>query len=128
MSARLRDGARLALRVGVVLCLLLAALVLGADSGEYPAPSRPGIRALLRGALPLFGVGALHLLLLDPPAGLRVEHRRALTLLAFAVDVLVGLVAARLMRRNGGPVFAMILVVAIVLGAGVWSTLRDSRA
>ena len=123
----MRDGARVALRVGVVLCLLVAALVLGADSGEYPSLSRPGLRALLRGALPLFGVGALHLLLLDPPDRLRPEYRRALTVLAFAVDVLLGLVAARLMRRNGGPVFAMVFVVAIVLGVGVWSTLRGSR-
>ena len=123
----MRDGARVALRVGVVLCLLVAALVLGADSGEYPSLSRAGLRALLRGALPLFGVGALHLLLLDPPDRLRPEYRRALTVLAFAVDVLLGLVAARLMRRNGGPVFAIVFVVAIVLGVGVWSTLRGSR-
>lgn len=127
VKSLVRDAARGALRVGVILCLLLAAVLLAVDSREYPGFSRAGVRALLHGALPLLGVAGLHLILLNAPSRLRDEHRRALIYVAFAVDVLMGLIAARLLRRNGAPVFALALLVALVLGAGVWSALRHER-
>jgi len=52
---------RLLARVSAVLCLLLAALLLGADAGEYPGYSVPAMRALVTGTLRLVLPGMLNL-------------------------------------------------------------------
>ena len=58
---------RAAARAGAVLALLYAALVLAAESGEYPALSRPGLGALAEEVLPAAGAAVLTLAALEAP-------------------------------------------------------------
>ena len=112
------------LRAGIVCCLLLAAVVLAADAGEYPAFTRAGMRALVRGSLPLLAIAALHLVALDTPAWLRPPARRAALGCALTIDVFIALAAARTIRRGAPPMVGLTLAVAIVLAVGVTLLLR----
>jgi hypothetical protein len=100
------------LRAAAVLCLLLAALLLGADASEYPGLSRAGLRALVQGAVPLLGIGLLNLRAVGagPPA------RR----LALGADLLLLAWAAAHVGPGYPPFAWMRLAVAmlLVLAAG----------
>ena len=124
MPLRIGDFGPVVLRTGIVLCLALAALLLAVDSAEYRQLTPAGIRALLRGALPLLGIAGLHMIALDAPRWLQGERLRAVAAVAFTCDVVLAIGAARMLRRNGTPVFAIALVVAVLLGVGSWSALR----
>ena len=104
---------RVALRAAAVLCLLLAALVLGADHAEYRQLTRAGLRALGRGALPLLAIGALNLRAVEGTRG-HFPWRVA----ALVADVVLLGYAARMAARGGPPLAWMLLVVAaFMLGA-----------
>ena len=99
-------------RVGVVIALLLALLLLVADAGEYPGRSRAGLLALGRGVIPLLVLAGLNYAALD--------GRRAVRLLA-VVGNLIFLGIALRMASAGAPPFvwlaigaAMLLVIASV--------------
>jgi hypothetical protein len=96
-------------RAGIVLCLALAALLLAVDASEYPGFSRPGLRALLFGALPLLVVGAVNLGALSAGRGWRGA--------AIAGDVALLAVAVPLVRRGGPPFPWLLLVTAVLLVA-----------
>jgi len=53
--------ARFALRVGGILALLLAAIVLAVGTREYPGTTRPAFRFAATEVLPLLAVGVLNL-------------------------------------------------------------------
>ena len=111
---------RLLLRVAAVLCLLLAALLLSADAGEYPGLSRAGLRALARGALPLLLVAALNLRLLAP-----TRPRRGWRWAALGGNLLLLGAALRALVPGGAPPFFwMLAVVALLLTIGVAGTWR----
>ena len=106
-------------RIGVVLTLLLAALMLGADAGEYPGMTRAGMRALSRGAVPLVVVAGLNFL--------AIRGRRPVRVLAFAINV-VFLAAMLRMSRSGAPPFVWIgTAVAALLVAASSEGLRGRR-
>ena len=98
---------RLLQRIGVVLTLVLAVLLLGSESAEYPALSAAGLRALARGVLPLLVVAVCNLAAL--------EGRRAVRVLALVLNfVFLGSVLT--LARPGAPPFVwMSLVVATLL-------------
>lgn len=62
-------SAAILLRVRIIGCVMPGDIVLGADVSEYPSLNRAGIRALLRGALPLLAIGVINLIALDAPEG-----------------------------------------------------------
>jgi hypothetical protein len=97
-------------RVGVVHCLLVAAIVLGANAGEYPGLTRAAFRHGAREVLPLVGVAVLNLVALDSTlfrAGLRrfVAPTINLILLACALTRL----------RFGAPPLAFALGASALL-------------
>ena len=100
----------LLVRLGAVLLLALAALLLGIDAGEYPGLSRAGLRALAQGALPLLVAGAINLQALR--AG-RIWRWCAIT-----VNILLLAVALNHVRRGSPPFFWMLLGAACLLVLG----------
>jgi hypothetical protein len=100
----------LVLRVGSVLCLLLAALLLVVDAREYPGFTSAGLRALARGALPLLAVGVLSLRALGGGRGWRIAA-------VVASLILLG-AALRGVRGGAPPFFWLLLGVALLLVAG----------
>lgn len=114
-------------RAGVLLCLALAAVVLGADHQEYRALTPAGMHALVRGALPLLALASLHLLALDAPAWLDARPRRALLAIALLADVAVALAMLGPVRRGASPAFWIALGVACVLAGGAASLLLDGE-
>jgi peptidoglycan/LPS O-acetylase OafA/YrhL len=97
---------RILWRVGIVMCLALAALLLAVDASEYPGYSRPALRALLFGAVPLLVAGAVNLRALGAVRGWR----------GAALACNVALVAVALpMARGGGPPFPWLLLGTAVL-------------
>ena len=100
----------LVVRLGTVLLLALAALLLGIDAGEYPGLSRAGLRALAQGALPLLVAGLINLRALRAGRGWRW--------LAVAVNILLLSVALNHVRRGAPPFFWMLLGVACLLVLG----------
>lgn len=115
------------MRTGVVLCLLLAAILLGADHQEYRLLTRAGLRALARGALPLLALASLHLLALDPPAWLGHAARRGVLVLALVADVAMALAMLGPVRRGAPPAFPIALGVACLLAAGTVGLLLTVR-
>ena len=94
-------------RVGAVLALVLALLVLGADSGEYPALTLAGVRALIRDLSPLLVVAGLNLAALD--------GRRLVQLFACIANIFY-LGSVLTLARKGAPPFVwMSFVVAAIL-------------
>ncbi len=104
---------RLLQRVGAVLALALALIVLASDAGEYPGLSRAGLRALSRGVLPLAVVAGLNLAALD-------ERRPALHLALAANIVFLGWML-RFARAGAPPFVWMSIAVAalLVIAAGM---------
>ena len=98
---------RMLQRIGAVLALLLAALLLGADAGEYPGLSRAGIRALARGILPLLLVAGFNLAALD--------GRKAVRVLALVLNIAFLIAVARMLGSGAPPFVWMALAVATVL-------------
>jgi hypothetical protein len=114
---------RFLLRLAAVLCLLLAALLLGADAGEYPGHSRAGVRALVRGPVPLLLVAALNLRALDAAA-----RWRGWRWTAFGGDLVLLGTTLRLLGRGGAPPSAWLLAaVALLLTAGAAGLLGAAR-
>src|SRR3954464_1495365 len=98
---------RLVARVGVIVCLLIAAVVLAANTGEYPGLTRPAFRHSAREVLPLVVVAVVNLVALD------YTSRRA-RLFAPALNVV--LLAYTLIRiRSGAPPIAFALCAAAAL-------------
>jgi hypothetical protein len=93
-------------RIGVIVVLVLAALLLGADSGEYPGWSRAGIVALGRGVVPLLVVAGLNFAAFGGGRTVRV--------LALATNLVFLGVALR-MVRIGAPPFVWMATGAAVL-------------
>lgn len=122
-----RRIARATLRIGIVLCLALAAVVLAADHQEYRAPTRAGLRALVRGALPLLALASIHLVALDPPTWLRPRARGVILALGVVLDVALALGMAGRVLHGAPPVFAMLLAVAGILAAGAAALLASER-
>lgn len=116
----------LTLRVAVVLCLVLAALLLLVDAQEYPGHSRAAFRALGRGALPLLLVAGLNLLALERRRG--AWWRGA----ALAVNVALLALALRLLRSGAPLGFWLLSAVATLLvvssAAWLWMALRTRAA
>lgn len=103
--------ARGLLRVATVLCLLLAAIVLGADHAEYSQLSRAGLHAMARGVLPLLAIGVLSLRAID---GDRVQR-----LAAVAGALLILWTGARMLAGGGPPLAYMLVAVALLLLGGL---------
>ena len=101
---------RAVLRVAGVLCLLLAALLLGADASEYPGLTRAGVRALARGALPLLVVGVV--------AVRAVESGRGWRLAAAGGGLLMLGEALRVLPGGAPPLFWMLAGAAALLLVG----------
>lgn len=115
--------ARGTLRMAVVLCLLAAAVLLAADAQEYPGWSRAGIRALLRNIVPLAGVAVLNLHLLDRPSPPRIRF-----LAVMAADILLLVIAVRMLLPSGGPPLPwMLAATALLLLLGAFGVLRYRR-
>ena len=115
---------RIAMRVAIVLCLLLAALVLAADTQEYPGLTRAGMKALAYGALPLFLAGVLNLW------AFQHDGRRGPMLTAVAVDLLILGKALTMVRVGSPPLGWMMMSVAALLvaaGAGLVFLPRPAR-
>jgi len=93
-------------RLGVVITLLLALLLLGAEAGEYPGWSRAGLLALGRGVMPLLVVAGLNFAALD--------GRRTVRLLALVANMVFLGIALR-MARAGAPPFVWLAIGAAVL-------------
>ena len=98
---------RLLQRIAAVLAMLLAALLLGADAGEYPALSRAGLRALGRGVLPLLVVASLNLAALD--------GRRVLRALALVANLLFLGAVLRLVQAGAPPFVWISLAIGVLL-------------
>jgi hypothetical protein len=111
---------RLLLRVASVLCLLLAALLLAVDAREYPGFTSAGLRALVRGALPLLGIGLLNLRALDAGRGWRIA--------ALVANLLLLGAALRGVRGGAPPFFWLLPGVALLLLAGSVGVLRSPPA
>jgi hypothetical protein len=106
-----------------VLCLLLAAVSLGAGVTEYPGYTRAALRYMAEEVLPLVVVGLVNVAALDAVLG----RTRWVGLLAIAVDVALlihALPAALLIHalpavRTGAPPFAFMLAgvaASLVIG------------
>jgi len=92
-------------RAGAVLCLLLAAVSLGAGVTEYPGYTRAALRYMAEEVLPLVVVGLVNVAALDAVLG----RARWVGLLAIAVDVALLIHALPAVRT--GP-FAFMLAGA----------------
>src|SRR5687767_15483868 len=101
---------RITMRVATVLCFLLAALLLAADSQEYPGMTRAGMKALAYGAMPLFLVGALNLWALE-------RDRRDVQSVALAASMLMLGKALTMFRPGAPPLGWMMTSVAALLVA-----------
>jgi hypothetical protein len=100
------------------MCLLLAALLLAVDHQEYRALTRAGLRALVRGALPLLALAFAHLVALDPPAWLGPGAVRAVLVVALVADGALAMAMLGPVRRGAPPLFPMLLAVACLLAIG----------
>ena len=98
---------RLLQRIGVVLTLVLAALLLGADAPEYPGMTQAGMRALSRGVLPLVIVAGFNFAALDA--------RRAIRVLALIVNVAFLGAMTRIAGAGAPPFVWMGIAVAALL-------------
>lgn len=96
-----------AVRLGAVMVLALAAILLAVDAGEYPGFSRAGLLALFRGALPLLAIGTINLYPLR--AG------RIARLCAVVANLVLLYVALTRVYRGAPPFFWMVVGVALML-------------
>jgi hypothetical protein len=116
---------RVLVRVGAVLCLLIAAVVVGAGAGEYPGLTRAGLRFATTEILPLVVVAVANLAALDGP---RVGTTAARWLHWIAPAANVALLADALPdARRGAPpvVWATIASAAVLVVASVgWALTR----
>jgi hypothetical protein len=94
-------------RVATVLLLALAALLIGADAGEYPGYSCAGLRALAHGALPLLAIGTINLY--------AVRAGRIARSCAVAANLVLLYVALTLVHREAPPFFWMLVGAAFLL-------------
>ena len=118
-------GFRLLTRVGVILCLLIAAVTLGANSGEYPGLTRAAFRHAAREVLPLLAVGVLNLAALDS----RLLKSGLARWLAPAVNVvLLGYTFTGI--RSGAPpiAFALGVAAALLVVGSIGAAARDLGA
>src|SRR5512132_1334177 len=98
------------IRVAVVLCLALAALLLAVDAREYPGLSRPAFRALTFGTLPLLVIGVINLRALTAGRIWRVG--------TLACNVVLLGITARMVNRGAAPFAWLLLGVSVLLVAG----------
>jgi len=116
------SGARLALRLGVLLCLATAALTLLALQSEYPGSTRAGMRVALEEPLPLALLAWLHLVVLDRP-------RRVAVAAALAADALYIALALPSVVRAGFRLPPLPLAepfVALLLAAATLAMAREA--
>ena len=96
-----------------MLCLLIAAAVVGAGAGEYPGLTRVGLEFAATEILPLFLVAVINLAALDGP---RPGTAAARWLGWFAVAANVALLVDALPdARHGAPPVAWATAVAAVV-------------
>ena len=115
--------ARSIARTGAVLSLLLAAIGLAADAGEYPHLGVPGLRAFAATSLPLLATGILTLAAVDR----RVRDPRALRLLALGANVVLFVWSLGSLGRGVPPFFPLRAVVAAILAVAAAALLRQRR-
>lgn len=104
-------AARIAIRVGALALLVIAAIVLLVQSDEYPGRTAAGLRVALREPLPLALLAWLNLAALDPDA-------RTLRIVVPAAANVALLVATLPGARAGAPPISLALpCVAALLAA-----------
>lgn len=106
LASRVR-ASRLLVRLAILLLLALLALMLAADSAEYRALSRAGVRVFTRGVLPLGLVAALNFHALDAGRGWRLA--------ALGANVAVLAAGVRLLQPGAPPFVAILCTVGTVL-------------
>ena len=122
-SVLVATALRVLLRIGIVLCLLLAAVALAIGVGEYPGYTRPAFRWLATEVFPLVGVGWINLVALDGPP----RRARRVGLLAIVVDLALLIHAGRAVQV-GAPPFAFMLAGTaglLVIGAVLVAAVHD---
>jgi hypothetical protein len=110
---RIVRAARVVVRIGAVLLLIVAAIVLAVGIGEYPGITRPALRYMLTEVLPLTAVAGLNFAAFGGDAPVS-EWRRALALAASA-----GLLAVSIpdFRQGAPPVTLAVTALAAILTA-----------
>ena len=109
-AVRLVTIASVALRAASIALLLLAAVVLAAGKGEYPALTRAGTGFLLREVVPSIIVALLNLAVLRPG-----HRRRSWLAAALVADLALTALAARSLDRGAPPVVPMQLALGATL-------------
>jgi hypothetical protein len=105
---------RIVVRVGAVLLLLIAAILVAVKTSEYPGITRPALRFMATEVLPLIAVAALNLAALDVDVPVSA-WRRVGAIASSAV-----LLAASLpeFQRGAPPVsLALPIISAVLLAA-----------
>jgi hypothetical protein len=115
--------ARSITRTGAVLSLLLAAIGLAADAGEYPHLGAPGLRAFAVTSLPLVAAGLLTLAVVRGPA----LTSRPLRAVALATNAMLLLWSLTALGGGAPPFFFLRAAVAFVLTVSTALVFREER-